>query len=82
MICYFIFTYVFFAFAFALVRLSHSVFHLLFLNGLSEACLEKTCEKADRLQALPQWEHNPWIWTTAVPFDPPFTSRCYVREVY
>ena len=31
----------FFAFAFALVRLSYCVCHLLFLNGLPEACLEK-----------------------------------------
>ena len=41
MICCFIYTYVFLYIAFALVRLSHSVCRLLFLNGLPEARLEK-----------------------------------------
>ncbi|KAL7186378.1 hypothetical protein ACSBR2_028176 [Camellia fascicularis] len=39
------------------VRLSHSVCRLLFLNGLPEAA----CHKADRLRALPRWEHKPWV---------------------
>ena len=41
MISSFDYTYVFLCIAFALVRLGHRVFHLLFLNDLSEARFEK-----------------------------------------
>ena len=48
MMWHFVYTYIFISIAFALVCLSHCVCHMLFLDGLSEACL-KACQKADRL---------------------------------
>ena len=41
MISCFDYTYVFLCIAFALVRLGHRVYHLLFVNGLPEARFEK-----------------------------------------
>ena len=66
MICCFDYTYVFLCIVFALVRLGHRVCHLLFLNGLSEACCEKRAIRLTGYELCNDGNTNPDFFTGAL----------------
>ena len=82
MICCFVYTYVLLSIACALVRPMSQWLPSAIPEWFARGLLGKACQKTDQLSVLPRWKHNPWIWTTIVSLDPPFTARCQEREEY